>query len=264
MLKKMLFIMLSICLVAGITTNVMAEVEANAEVKDVTASISTTTTDNSNSKIYNRQFVNSGMTPIPGTNGFFTAPTPDSSFRMAKELIYYLTGDLEAISVNLTEGALENLAKGGDVDANLQIVRADVATAKADDAGVKWLTISIIAPVVKEGKLVGVRKENLTVGGFVDGEADDRETNSFMVIGKCGLKALRAGFGHMQIVTEGAHRAVEASGFGIGTYTVGGAISDSGKTSGLVGGGLGYAQNETSTEDRPWIQANVGMPLIKQ
>jgi len=260
MLKKMLFIMLSICLVAGITTNVMADSEAN--VSDVSANISTTSTDNSTNKVYNRQFVNSGMTPIPGTNGFFTAPTPDSSFRMAKELIYYLTGDPEAISVNLTEGALENLAKGGDVDANLQIVRADVATAKAGDDGVKWLTISIIAPVVKDGKLVDVRKENLMVGAFADGEADDRETNSFMVIGKVGLKAVKAGFDHMQIVSEGAHRAVEASGWGVGTYTVGGAVSDSGKTSGLVGGGLGYAQNETSTEDRPWIQANVGM-LIK-
>ena len=260
MLKKMLFIMLVIGLVAGMTTNVFAaDAEAKAKVEDVSANISTVTTDNSSSKIYNRQFVNAGMTPIPGTNGFFTAPTPDSSFRMAKELIYYLTGDAQALSVRLTEGALENLAKGGDVDANLQIVRADVATAKADENDVKWLTISIIAPVVKDGKLIGVRKEALNVGGFADGEADDRETNSFMVIGKVGLKALRAGFGHMQIVTEGAHRAVEAQGFGIGTYTVGGTVKDSGKDSALVGGGLGYAWNDTSTEDRPWIQANVGM-----
>jgi len=259
MLKKLVYIMLAIGLVVGMTSNVMAGSEANVE--DVSASISTSTTDNS--KNYNRNFVNSGMTPIPGTNGFFTAPTPDSSFRMAKELIYYLTGDPEAISVRLTEGALENLAKGGDVDANLQIVRADVATAKPDENGDRWLTISIIAPVVKDDKIVGIRKENLMVGAFADGEADDRETNSFMVIGKCGLKALKAGFGHMQIVSEGAHRAVEAQGFGIGTYTVGGTISDSGKDSGLVGGGLGYAWNDTSTEDRPWIQANVGMPLEK-
>jgi hypothetical protein len=255
MLKKIVYIMLVVGLVVGMSSTAMAD--SNAEVKDVAASISTT--DNSTNKVYNRQFVNSGMTPIPGTNGFFTAPTPDSSFRMAKELIYYLTGDPQAISVRLTEGALENLAKGADVDANLQVVRADVAMAKADDDGVKWLTVSIIAPIVKDNKVVGVRKENVNVGAFADGEADDRETNSFMVIGKIGLKALKAGFDHFQITSEGAHRAVEASGFGIGTYTVGGSISDSGKSSGLVGGGLGYAWNDTSTEDRPWVQGNVGM-----
>ena len=259
MLKKIVYLMLVVGLVVGMTSNAMAsEAEANAEGN---ASISTT--DNSSQKVYNRQFVNAGITPIPGTNGFFTAPTPDSSFRMAKELIYYLTGDPEAISVRLTEGALENLAKGGDVDANLQIVRADVAKAKADEDGTKWLTISIVAPIVKDKKVVGVRKENLMVGAFADGEADDRETNSFMVIGKIGLKAVRAGFDHFQITSEGAHRAVEASGFGIGTYTVGGSVSDSGKTSGLVGGGLGYAWNDTSTEDRPWVQGNVGMLLEK-
>ena len=201
--------MLVIGLVVGMTSTAMADPEANVE--DVTASI--TTTDNSSSKVYNRQFVNSGMTPIPGTNGFFTAPTPDSSFRMVKELIFYLTQDSNALSVRLTEGALENLAKGGDVDANLQIVRARYQTAKADEDGVKWLTISYIAPILKEDKkgvvkVVGVRKEGITVGAFADGEADDGATNSFMVIGKVGLKALKAGFNHLQVTSEGAHRSV--------------------------------------------------------
>ena len=258
MFKKMLLIMLICGFVVGITSNVMAG-EANSNVEDVSASISTTNTDNSNSKIYNRQFPIAGMTPMPGTNGFFTAPTPDSSFRQVKDLIFALTGDPSALSVRLTEGALENLAKGGDVDANLQIVRADVATATADEDGVKWLTLSFIAPVVKDNKVVGVRKEALSVGAFADGEADDGDTNSFMVIGKVCLKALKANFNHVQITVEGAHRAVEASGWGIGAYTVGGNMSDSGKTAGLVGGGTGYAQNETSTEDRPWIHAIVGM-----
>lgn len=256
---KNLFIILSImCLVVVGASNVFADTEAEAKAK---AGAELTQIDNSvtNSKVYNRQFVNAGITPIPGTNGFFTAPTPDSSFRMAKELIFYLTGDPEALSVRLTEGALENLAKGGDVDANVQVIRAALATAKADDDGVKWLTISYIAPIVKDGKLTGVRKEDISVGAMADGEADDGDTNSFMVIGRVGLKAMYAGFDHLQITSEGAHRAVEASGFGIGTYTVGGSISDSGKTSGLVGGGLGYASNETGTEDRPWIQGVVGM-----
>lgn len=261
MFKKMLIIMLAMGLVVGISSNVFAG--ADASVEDVEANAAITTTDNSVSNVYNRQFVNAGVTPIPGTNGFFTAPTPDSSFRTAKELIFYLTGDPTALSVKITEGACESLAKGGDVEANIQMVREEVAKAKADENGDKWITISILSPVfeMKDGKKVmtGVRKENLDVGGFADGEADDGDTNSFMVIGKVADKAIEAGFDHLQITAEGAHRKVEASGWGIGTYGVYGEVSDSGKTSGLVGGGLGYASNETGTEDRPWIQGNVGM-----
>jgi hypothetical protein len=261
MLKKMLFTLLAIGLVVGMSSTAMAD--SNASVDDVEAKAAINTTDNSVNKVYNRQFVNSGVTPIPGTNGFFTAPTPDSSFRNVKELIFYMTGDPKALSVTITEGALEQLAKGGDVESNVQMIREELATAKADEDGTKWLTISYIAPVFKEvngkQKLSGVRKEKLDVAGFADGEADDGDTNSFMVIGKVGLKVVKAGFNHLQITSEGAHRKVEASGWGIGTYTVGGAISDSGKTSGLVGGGLGYASNETGTEDRPWIQGNVGL-----
>lgn len=262
MLKKILIIVLAIGLVAGISSNVLAngeEADGTKSKADADSFSQINTTDNSVNKVYNRQFVNAGVTPIPGTNGFFTAPTPDSSFRMVKELIAFLTGDPNALSVRLSEGALENMAKGGDVEANVQMIREDVARAKADEDGVKWLTVSYIAPVIKDGKVVGVRKDNLEVGGFADGEADDGDTNSFMVIGKVGLKAMKQGFDHLQITAEGAHRKVEASGWGIGTYTVAGQVSDSGKTSGLVGGGLGYAQNETGTEDRPWIQGVVGL-----
>jgi hypothetical protein len=254
-MKNLFIILLSIMCLVMVSGNAFA---GSADA-DAQAGASITTIDQSHSKIYNRQFVTTGITPIPGTNGFFTAPTPDSSFRQVQDLIFYLTGDPEALSVHLTEGALENLAKGGDVEANVQVIRAELAKAKADEDGTKWLTISYIAPVVKDGKLIGVRKEKLDVGAFADGEADDGDTNSFMVIGRVGLKAMYAGFDHLQITSEGAHRKVKASGWGVGTYTVGGSISDSGKTSGLVGGGLGYASNETGTEDQPWIQGNVGM-----
>jgi hypothetical protein len=80
-----------------------------------------------------------------------------------------------------------------------------------------------------------------------------------MVIGKVALKAMYAGFNHLEITAEGAHRGVFASGWGVGTYTVGGTMTDSGKTAGALGGGLGYASNQTSTEDKPWIQGNVGL-----
>jgi hypothetical protein len=268
MFKKMLIIMLSIGLVAGISSNVFADQSANAnaevnsqqvQVDESAQSASITTTDNSRNTVNNRQFVNPGVTPIPGTNGFFTAPTPDSSFRQVKELIYYLTGDPNAVSVNLTEGACENLAKGADVDINLQVVRERFAIAKADKEGVRWITISMIAPVVKDGKVVDLRKEDFNVAGFTSAEADDGNTDSFQVIGKVALKAIKANLNHLQITAEGAHRKVESSGWGIGLYTTGAKVSDGGTVSGLAGGGTGYASNEAGPEDRPWIQGNVGL-----
>jgi hypothetical protein len=268
MLKKMFIIMLAIGLVT-FSSNVFAgkiNVSADANVESTQTQVDESSqnaiinsTDNSRNKVTNRNFVNPGVTPIPGTNGFFTAPTPDSSFRQVKELIYYLTGDPNAVSVKLTEGACENLAKGADVDITLQVVRDRYATAKADKEGVRWITISMIAPVVKNGKVVDLLKEDINVAGFASAEADDGETDSFQVIGKVALKAIKANLNHLQITAEGAHRKVEASGWGVGFYTTGAKVSDGGTVSGLVGGGTGYASNEAGPEDRPWIQGNVGL-----
>lgn len=213
-------------------------------------------------RVYNRNFVIPGNTPLPQTNGFFTAPTPDSSFRSITELF-----ENDGSSISVTEGALESMAKGGNVDLHLQLIKGPDQTPRVfvkDENGDRWLTITYHKPVytVVNGKKVlkyVIKPEGLTRTGFIDGEADNGDTNSLQVIGKCGLKALKDGDTHMVITAEGAHRAVEASGWGIGFYTVGGDISDNGKTAGSLGGGTGYASNETGTEDRPWIQGYVGV-----
>ena len=93
---------------------------------------------------------------------------------------------------------------------------------------------------------------------MIDGEADDGETNSLQVIGIAGLEAIKDGNNFMMLTAEGAHRKVEASGWGIGFYTTGGLISSNGQESGIMGGGTGYSSNETGPEDRPWIQGYVG------
>ena len=270
MFKKILIVVLSFALIAGISSNASAAATATgdpalATSADANSGSSITTTDNSvnKSKVYNRQFVNPGNTPIPGTNGFFTAPTPDSSFRQVAELIFYLTGDRDATYVNLTEGAAEALAKGGDVDSNIQVVRERLQVAQADQDGVRWITISMIKPIVRDGKLIRVDKADLRVAGFAVAEADDGDTDSFQVIGKLALKAIKANLDHLQITAEGAHRKVEASGWGIGFYTTGAQVSDGGTVSGLVGGGTGYASNEAGPEDRPWVQGNVGLGLVR-
>ena len=282
MFKKLIITALTIGLIAGMSSIGFAETSSNASANTNVgidnnqtlgqaidnsdrsgASVTIDDHSSSKSKVYNRQFVNPGNTPIPGTNGFFTAPTPDSSFRQVAELIYYLTGDANATYVNLTEGACEALAKGGDVDSNIQVVRERLQVAQADQDGVKWITISMMKPIVRDGKVIRVDKADLRIAGFATAEADDADTDSFQVIGKLALKAIAAKLDHIQITAEGAHRAVEASGWGVGMYTTGAKVSDGGTISGVAGGGLGYAQNEASTEDRPWVQANVGLGLVR-
>jgi hypothetical protein len=198
-----------------------------------------------------------GVPVMAGTNGFFTSPTPDSSFRSIKDILRAF-GD--GVTLKVTEGALENMAKGGDVDLHLQIIRGNEAVPRATFEDTKWLTIAIEKPILKDGRVVGTEKiHDLATTGLIDGEAGDAETNSVQVIGKCGLKVLKDGNTHMVITTEGAHRKVEASGWGIGTYTVYAGNWDNGKQGGGGGGGLGYATNETGPEDRPWIQGYVGV-----
>jgi hypothetical protein len=203
--------------------------------------------------------MNPGITPLPMTNGFFTAPTPDSSFRSIKDILR-IFGD--GTTLRMTEGALGELAKGGDIESHLQVIRGSDQVPRIytkDFKGDKWLTIGIEKPIIVDGKVMGTeRLEGLTVTGFIDGEADDADTNSLQVMGKTGLKVLADGNNFMIITAEGAHRKVEASGWGIGTYAVYGGNWDNGKQSGGGGGGLGYASNETGPEDRPWIQGYVG------
>ena len=246
--------------------------EANATVEDVETNASITTNDNSTSNVYNRNFAPVGITPLPQTNGFFTAPTPDSSFRSVKDLIRFAL-DEGKFMIRMTEGALQKLAKGGDVETHLQIIRGDSQVPRLygkdfDEAETnpRWLWIAIEKPVIKDGKVIGTKRiEGLRMTGYADGEADDGDTNSFQVIGKIGLQAIKDGNNFLVITAEGAHRKVEASGWGIGFYTTGATVSGDGKNSGVVGGGTGYASNEVGPEDRPWVQGYVGckeMPFL--
>jgi hypothetical protein len=258
-MKKMVIaiMMLSLVLVGG---NALAGTYNNAEVNDVTAFVDNSDNSVNDSNVTNRQFVNPGNTPLPQTNGFFTSPTPDSSFRSIRDILRVF-GDGQSLRVELTEGALEEMARGGDVKSHLQIVRGNAAVPRAEAIdGVKYLIVGIEAPIIKDNKVIGTAKiDGLKSTGFVDGEADDGDTNSIQVLGKMGLKALKDGNNYMIITAEGAHRKVEASGWGIGFYTVIANVSDGGTTSGLGGGGTGYAQNETGPEDRPWMQGYVGV-----
>ena len=247
---KNLFIVLSIvCSLVMVGNSFAASADSDSEAN---SSITTTTTDNSTNKVYNRQFVNPGVTPLPMTNGFFTAPTPDSSFRSIIDIIKVFG---EGTEVQFSKGALENLAKGGDLDKHIQVVRGADQVArvysKETPENDLWLTITY--------ENAKNQVDCVDVTGYLDAESDDADTNSLQVIGEVGLDVVADGNDYMVLTAEGAHRKVEASGWGIGFYTTGGLVSDSGKSSGIMGGGTGYSTNETGPEDRPWIQGYFGV-----
>jgi hypothetical protein len=241
------------------------QANADASVNGVVAGSSITT---SSGDVFNRNFVNPGNTPLPMTNGFFTAPTPDSSFRSIRDILANLEGD-GAFEMRISESALKEIAKGADVEGTLQIIKDDVIVprvyTKDTDKKDRILTIAIEKPIFgknEKGETVVVGTadiEGLQNTGLVDGEADDGDTNSFQVLAERGLKVLADGNNYMVVTSEGAHRKVEASGWGVGTYGVYGGVSDTGKESGAGGGGTGYASNETGPEDRPWFQGYCGV-----
>ena len=198
---------------------------------------------------------NPGNIPLPGTNGFFTAPTPDSSFRSIREIVQM--DNPEAKCLRVSEGTLLGWARGADADINYQPIREVRVLARGNKADRKlldgtteearWLNICIEMP------------EGFKTAAFVDCEADDGDTNMYSVLGKAAGMAIKDGVNTLVITAEGAHRAVEASGWGVGLYMLGSDVSSGGSTAGVMGGGTGYASNETQTEDEPWFQGKAGM-----
>jgi hypothetical protein len=203
-------------------------------------------------KSINRNLPIPGNTPIPGTNGFFTAPTPDSSYKDMREFLRF-AGPI------FSEGAFESMKKGADLDTHFQlfnedmVVRANPITIEGLRENVRYVKVVIDhnGAVEKEG--------DIRFFAAVDAEADDAETNSVQVLGNMGDRCAEEGGNILVLTNQGAHRIVEASGWGIGFYTVGSQISDGGQTAGLVGGGTGYASNEAGPEDRPWLQGYCGV-----
>lgn len=249
-MKRIIFlILISMMLCGNATADAISDAEANAG-----AMASIDSHDNINS--IDKKFVAPGITPIPGLNNFVIAPTRDSSFTSVKEILRFFVG--KGTSMAITRGALKSMAKGGDVDTHLQIIRGEnqvprIKIEKENIAGniERWFWIAI----EKDGRPI----DGLIKTGLIDGEADNGDSNSWQVIGKAALKALANGNTHMVITAEGYHRGTEASGWGIGLYTVTAEVSGSGESSQLGGGGLGYASNQASSEDKPWIKGYVGV-----
>lgn len=191
----------------------------------------------------NRNFPNPGGTVLPQTNGFFTSPTPDSSFRNLKEILSAMSIHEEQDTLLLNEEALQSLARKGGVKAHIQTFRGPKQVER-----VKWSSERKLYITIKE-------PEGAIPVTLLDGEAKNGTTNSIHVIGRMGLLAIKNGCTHMVFTLQGAHRKVEAKGWGIGLHTNSAGVSQDGQVSAIGGGGLGYSSNVTGPEDRPWLQA---------
>jgi len=78
MFKKFL---VGIVMIAMIATPAICFADSESQSKATgTALIDQSGQNNSVKNDSQRYLPNVGITPIPGTNGFFTSPTPDSSF----------------------------------------------------------------------------------------------------------------------------------------------------------------------------------------
>ena len=200
-----------------------------------------------------RYLPNAGVTPIPGTNGFFTAPTPDSSYRDMIEFLRF-AGPI------FSEGAFEEMKKGADLESNFQmfntanrVKRADAIVNEGEETPIRYVKVVIDrnGNIAKEG--------DIRFFAAVDAEADDEETNSVQVLANMGDACADAGGNILVLTKQNAHRRVFASGWGIGFYTVGSQVSSGGQTAGLVGGGTGFAKNRTGPEDMPWLHGYCGV-----
>jgi hypothetical protein len=197
-------------------------------------------TDASKTNINDRDHMTGGVNVTAQTHAlFYKGNGGDVSFRPIKEMLRF--GGV------FSETALKNLAKGGDVEYNFNVVnkpRKGGNYNKKDKQ--RYINIVIVEP------------SNFALSAMVDAEADDNDTNSFQIIAKLALKALDNGDNVLFIEFEGYKDKVNASGWGIGTHTAAGTISESGKNAAIGGGGFGYSNNNVGAEMRPWVRGYAG------
>ncbi len=213
--------------------------DSSATVNDVGATASNnldqSVHDNVNTYEATKSHPYAGVVPIPGTPGWFTTPTPDGDFISVKDIIQF--GEVYSV------GALENMARWGKTRVTYAAVNPEkaVSTRHKDDTKI----MLIFRPEV-----IQVVKKTGTHVAFVNGSATNGKTNSIQLMAKMALKALKNGANVIAFQAEGAHRKVEASGWGIGLSYVSASKDNMGS------GGTGISGGSAGPEDRPWLQAN--------
>lgn len=196
-------------------------------------------TDNSEAEVIDRDFVGSSPAVTAGTHALFLKNTGDDvSFRRVQELIKY--GSI------FSEDSLRALRKGSDIEGHFTAINNFAKPDVKQSDGERYIMIVTIEP------------KGFRMAAPFDKEADDKDTNSFALIADAALDALDNGDNILFVEFEGWKDKVHAGGWGIGTHTAAGTISDSGKASGVGGGGFGISANEVGEEKQPWIRGYSG------
>jgi hypothetical protein len=223
-MKKLLIVTMIVGLIGFFTLPAMAdEADADAKAKATVIQIDKSSVKSEADK--SRAIP--GSVPVYGAPGFFTTPTPDGSFESLKQALQF--ADM------FSEQALIDMAAGGSVNAYVKDLSPNV-TATFEDPNNKMIKIVLEAP------------KGLKYEGPANGEALNGKTNMWQVMAAVALKALRQGSNVVYFAAEGAHRGVEASGWGIGfAHTK--ASHDN-----VSVGGTGYAAGKSGPQDKPWLQ----------
>ena len=214
--------------------------------------------DNSENKVTDRDFVGSSPSVTAGTNALFLPNSGDDvSFRRVQELIKF-GGVFSETSLKIMTGG----SIAGHFDA---INDFDKPMNKYED-GERYILISLGIKVVDPNKpdnFIVLPPAQFRMSAPFDYEAKNIKTTSFQLIAEAALDAINNGDNVLWVEFEGWKDKANASGWGIGTHTAAGAISDSGKASGVGGGGLGYSSNEVGMEKKPWIRGYAGcLPVM--
>ncbi len=194
--------------------------------------------DHSKTKVIDRNFVGSSPSVTGQTHPLFVdGDGEDNSFRGFTDLIKF--------GAVFSESALKNLARGGDVNVYMPVL---TSTPKPSNkyGNQRWIKLVAVVPV------------GFKATAPVDSEADDFDTNSFQVIARTALDAIENGDNVLWIEWEGYQDKVRSTGWGIGSHTATGVVTETGKVSGVAGGGWGYSSNSAGKERKPWIRGYAG------
>jgi len=222
----------------------MAFADSNAEVNDVSASISTidNTVNEAADLDRGRGFANPGGVSYGPVLNYFGQPLPSEGFQPIEQLLMYVCF--------FTEGSLESMLKGvEDAEAEFKVANRTIELAKPaeEDGETRWIKI-VISRSKYEGANVGFR-------GFITARSDAKKTTMTEVMAKAALSALQNGCNVIHFTAQGAVRDVMSSGWGIGFNTTQAQVYGSDLTkSNVSSGGMGYSSARAGVRDLPWLQ----------
>lgn len=152
-----------------------------------------------------------------------------------------------------TEGALERMAKGGNVKIDYKTIY-DGFGAPGLSENTKWIYIYVSDAPYEPAKVAvpAGQLRRAQAKSFIVAWSGNEKTTSVEVLGKSGLKAIRDDCNVLHILAHGADIDAISKGWGIGFNSTHATVGkDDAKTS---GGGTGYSRNRGGARSLSWLQ----------